>query len=102
MTVRELSLRMSTRELSRWEKYQRTVGFPTHRLQLQLALVALVVARTMGGASEASLDEFVVKLTPDPEPKQDAVQNESVAAEAFAGIGGRRVRVLGQRRKRKG
>ncbi len=101
MTVRELSVRMSSREFSRWEKYQRTVGLPSRRTHLQLALVCLVVAQAMGGASDYTLEDFLVDLMPKPEAPTNSVASGKIAAEAFAGIGGKNVRVLGLKRKRK-
>lgn len=107
MTVRELTLRMSYRELNRWDRYRRTVGFPSHRTHLQLALIARTIVQVSGisESTGATLEEFLVRFAGSEDeakaaPDKGAVKSGKVAAEAFANLAGGKVRVLGQRRKK--
>ncbi len=98
MTVRQLTLRMSERELGRWRRYAGTRGLPTERLQAQMAVLAYMVSSAFGGNAE-SLTDFMVGRSGPREQKRTTVQD---GAAAFSAMSGRGVRVLGQKRKRKG
>ena len=100
MTVRELTLRMGERELARWQRYAVQRGFPSQRAQLQAALTSLIVARTMGGSSESTLSDFLIQFDAEERKPAPAPTAQDGAA-MFGAMAGRRVRVLGQK-KRKG
>lgn len=98
MTVRELTLRMSTRELSSWRRYERQRRFPHDRLQLQVALLAYMERKD----DSVTFEDFVIgheRATP--------LAAQSAPASALGALAGAGVRVLGQKRnqpyrKRKG
>jgi hypothetical protein len=64
MTEAGLRRAMSERELQRWGQYVQRRMLPWRRMELLLAQIALVVAKTMGGAKDAALDDFLF----DPPP----------------------------------
>ena len=100
MTVRELTLRMGERELARWQRYAVQRGFPSRRAQLQAALTAMIVARSLGGAADVALEDFVIGFERERDERRDDDAGENAAA-AFGALSGRGVRVLGQKRKRR-
>lgn len=90
MTVRELSLRMSSRELAGWRRYVKQRRFPHERLQLQVALLAF-----MNRSDESlGLADFLIghEEPAQPEPV------EGGGAATIGALAGARVRVLGQKR----
>ena len=101
MTVAELGLTMTTRELNGWRRYARQRGLPSVRLQWQMALLTFVVARVAGN-SDAELSQFLVDFDAGRKqsaaPKVETAQQGGAALAAMAGAG---VVRLGQR-KRKG
>lgn len=99
MTVRELSLRMGTRELGRWRKYAVQRGLATDRLQLQMAVLAYMVAAAFGGGEKMQLSDYLVDLSP-AEPAKAATEPEDGVG-AISALSGRGVRVLGQKRKQR-
>lgn len=98
MTVRDLSLRMGSRELGRWRRYAVQRGFTTDRLQLQMAVLAYMVAAAFGGGEKMKLSDYVVDLSPDEPVK---ATEPADAAGVISAMSGRGVRVLGQKRKAK-
>lgn len=97
MTVRELTLRMSTRELAAWRRYVRQRRLPQERLQLQVALLAYMNRKD----ETLTFGDFVIGH------EEEQAQTETVSAGVVAPLAGARVRVLGQKRnqpfkKRKG
>lgn len=50
---------MPESELRGWQRYAVRRRLPTRRLELYLAQIALVIARTMGNAQEATLADFL-------------------------------------------
>ena len=64
MTAAGLSGSMTERELWQWQRYAARRMLPQRRIEMYLAQIALVVAKCMGGAKDASLADFLF----DPEP----------------------------------
>lgn len=70
---------MTETDFIRWQKYAATRRFPTRRLELYLAQIAMVVAKAMGG-STAKLEDFLIELSPPDEGDGDNLED---AKEAF-------------------
>lgn len=62
-----------------WQRYAARYGLPTRRLQLQLALIALVVAQSMGGSADAKLSDYLF----DPRDESDDGDALAAALETF-------------------
>src|SRR5262249_34982861 len=58
MTKNELSLRMTEGELQGWMRYGVKRSFPTRRVEMYLAQLAMVVARSAG--AEVKLGDFIL------------------------------------------
>lgn len=100
MTVDALGKTMSTRELGRWRAYARQRGLPSVRLQYQLALLALVLARVHGNEGQ-TLADFVLDFDTDrKQATRDAaaVRKADEGAAVLAGLAGAGVYRLGQRK----
>lgn len=65
-------------EFQQWARYAKTYGLPTRRLEIYLANVALLIAKTMGGDRQSTLRDFLF----DP-PEVDPVKQLQAAKEAF-------------------
>lgn len=75
---------MSEGELSRWARYAGRRMLPWRRVELLLAQVALVVARTMGGANEVTLDDFLF----DPPPLDAELDDDGDVVPDVADLAG--------------
>jgi hypothetical protein len=52
--------RMSMHEMLQWQAYARRRLLPSRRVEFYLAQIALLIARTMGGATKATLADFLL------------------------------------------
>lgn len=75
MTEGGLRRSMTEDELQRWGQYVQRRMLPWRRVELLLAQVALVVAKTMGGAKDATLEDFLF----DPPPIDAATDDDGDA-----------------------
>lgn len=64
MTESGVRQSMTERELLRWEMYANRRMLPWRRMELLIAQVSLVVAKSQGGAKNATLEDFLFE--PDP------------------------------------
>lgn len=64
---------MPEREFVRWQRYARRRMLPQRRIELYLAQIALLIARTMGG-SDADLSDFLF----DPKPEAEQIDIEAM------------------------
>jgi hypothetical protein len=71
---------MTEAELNKWGLLARRRGLPWQRIELLLAQLTLIVARTMGGAKNAKVDDFMLK---EPEELPENVTRIDVARKAF-------------------
>lgn len=92
MTVRELSLRMSARELASWRRYVKQRQFPHERLQMQVALLAFM---NRSDESMGLLDFVIGHAAPTSAPVE---VDDGKGAATIGALAGARVRVLGQKR----
>ena len=75
-----LARSMTEAELQRWSVYTRRSGLPFQRLELMLAQVSLLIARTMGGAKDARLKDYMLK---EPEELPENVTRIEDKRKAF-------------------
>ena len=88
---------MPESEFRRWERYTAVRSLPSRRLEIQIAIVALTVARCMGGNTSLTINDFLISA--DSESKRDQTpKDQTTAASAFAGVA--RVRRLGQKKRK--
>lgn len=59
---------MTEREFWQWGQYAGKRMLPTRRVEMYLAQIALVIARTMGNAKDAKLSDFMFDA---PEEESD-------------------------------
>ncbi len=99
MSVAQLRRSMSERELRQWARYRTQRMFPWRRLELQIAMLSLTIARVNGNTG-LSLDDFLF----DPKPEAPKVTAKQAAAifSSLSGTSRSGVHVLGQGRKKKG
>jgi hypothetical protein len=71
---------MTEAELNGWGRLARRRGLPWQRIELLLAQLTLVVAKTMGGAKNVRVDDFMLK---EPEVLPDNVTHIDIARKAF-------------------
>ena len=72
MTEAGLRRAMSERELLRWGQYAQRRMLPWRRVELLLAQIALVTAKAMGAAKDATLEDFLFDPAPiDAERDED-------------------------------
>ncbi len=76
----------------RWAVYRSQNMLPQRRLEYGLAMISLLIARTMGGSKDAGLDDFLFDA--------GRKKKTQTAEDAAMFIGGGRVHHLGQKRKR--
>lgn len=62
---------MPERMLRQYGDYERRRGLPSRRIELHLAQIAMLIAKTMGGAKDATLKDF---LFDPPEESADRLQ----------------------------
>lgn len=86
---------MRVREFESWRKYSRQRGLPSERLQLQVALLAMIVTNLMNENPNTDLSDFVI----GEERPAEEVRSTAGAARVFVGEGGKSVVRLGQKRK---
>lgn len=89
MTEAGLRHAMTEQELRRWGWYAERRMLPMRRIELLLAQIALAVAKAMGGATDATLEDFLF----DPEPiggetdeDGDALPDADDIAAFFGGV----------------
>ena len=78
MPVSKLTGILKESELKRWALYARRYGLPTRRLQVQMAQIALTIAR-VNGNGDATLQDFLN----DPVEPLKPEQNLALAKQAF-------------------
>jgi hypothetical protein len=89
MTEAGLRKAMSARELSRWANRAERYGLPLRRIELLLAQIALVIAKTMGSAKDVTLDDFLFDPPPldaDFDEDGDVVMDAADLAAAFGAV----------------
>lgn len=82
-SVESLTRSMTEAELQRWGLYARRHAFPFRRLELMLAQLSMIVARTMGGAKNAKVDDFMLRAPDYPDDLPDNVTRIELARKAF-------------------
>lgn len=97
-TADELETRMSEREFQLWRRFAARFGMPSRRIELHLAQISLLIARTMGNARNARLKDFLFDPS-DPADEQPTV-TANLGAAVIHSMTSSRVRVLGQGRKK--
>lgn len=60
---------LTEREFRQWDQYAARRMLPTRRLEMYLAQIAFLIARTMGNASEMTMSDFL--FDPPGEPLED-------------------------------
>jgi hypothetical protein len=78
--VDALTRSMPEAELQRWSVYAGRHLLPFRRLEILLAQLAMIVARTMGGAKDAKVADFMLK---EPEDLPGNVTRIETARQAF-------------------
>ncbi len=63
-----LARSMTEAELQRWTVYVHRHSLPYRRIEMLLAQVSMLIARTMGGAKDVSLKDFMLKEPDDALP----------------------------------
>ena len=61
MTTDHMTQSMTEAELNRWARYASTRGLPYKRIEVLLAQVSFLIARTMGGAKDVKVEDFMLK-----------------------------------------
>lgn len=75
-----LSRSMSEAEFQKWGVYASRHLLPFRRLELLLAQLAMILARTMGGAKDAKVSDFMLQ---EPDDLPDNVTRIEAARKAF-------------------
>lgn len=75
-----LAARMTEREFVAWQRYAARRMLPQRRLELYLAQIAMLIAKTMGGHTDATLDDYCFDPA-DSEPAQ-ALDDDELVDEA--------------------
>jgi hypothetical protein len=68
-----LSKSMTAAELDGWAKYASRIPLPHKRMEIMLAQLSLLIARTMGGAKNVSVKDFMLAL-PDVDIPDNVVR----------------------------
>jgi hypothetical protein len=79
-TVDSMLRSMPESELQGWAKYARVYGFPQRRIELMLAQLANLIARTMGGVKDSKVTDFMLKEPEDEEMPANVTRLETVRA----------------------
>lgn len=82
MTAEGLERSMTEAELNRWARYLSRHPMPQRRIELMLAQVCALIARTMGGSKNAKVADFLLQ-----EPEEELPPNVTrleIARQAFA------------------
>lgn len=77
MPVGMMSRVMSEAELEQWARYASRRLLPTKRIEILLAQVSRFIAMTMGGATDASIADFMIQ--PRIEEPEVVVTDEDLA-----------------------
>ena len=74
MTAEHMTQSMTEAEFNRWARYAYTHALPYKRIEMLLAQVSLLIARTMGGSKDAKLNDFMLQVRREeaPEVRPDA------------------------------
>lgn len=86
-------------EFQRWQRYAAERGLPSRRLELQTAIVALTVARAMGGNTSMQVSDFLIHTEAASNKRDQTPDKDRSAVSVFAGVAG--VRRLGQKKRNK-
>jgi hypothetical protein len=88
--VEELLARISSRELTAWEAYERVTGpIGAERADRHAALVAAVIANAMSDKGGYTIDDFLPQWDPDaPKPEQSPQDMVRAVREANRALGG--------------
>jgi hypothetical protein len=78
----QLADSMSEREFRAWARHGARWGLPARRIELQLAQIAWLIAKTMGGATDVDLRDFL--FDPDDTRELSPEEKAAVAKQAFA------------------
>lgn len=80
MPAAALARTLTEREFREWNQYAARRMLPTRRLEMYLAQIAFLIARTMGNASEMTMTDFLF----DPVSSEDvAVDDVDAMRQAF-------------------
>ena len=82
-TAGDLSRSLTEAEFQRWLTYANTFGLPLRRLELMLAQLTAVVARSFGGAKSIEVRDFMLRDAPIAEDMPDNVTRMEAARAAF-------------------
>jgi hypothetical protein len=75
-----LASTMTEREFRAWGRYAERWGLPARRIEMYLAQIAWVVARTMGGAQEVALRDFLFEPQEPPTEEEEEVEDSAEEA----------------------
>lgn len=81
-SVESLTRSMTEAELQQWALYAQKRSLPFARLELLLAQLSMIVARTMGGAKNAKVEDFMLREIEDAELPSNVTRIEA-ARKAF-------------------
>lgn len=79
-TADGLARSMTEAELQRWSVYAGRHALPFRRLEILLAQLSMIVARSMGGVKDAKVADFMLQ---EPDDLPDNVTRIDVARKAF-------------------
>jgi len=71
---------MTEAELLQWGRLAGRRGLPLQRIELLLAQLSMLIAKTMGGAKNVRVDDFMLK---EPEVLPENVTHIDIARKAF-------------------
>ena len=83
MPAGALARAMPEREFNDWQRYAARRMLPQRRIEMYLAQIAMLIAKTNGGAAGKGLDDFMLDPPPD-EP--DEPDDDLAAAVEFFGF----------------
>jgi hypothetical protein len=66
-----LARSMTESDFRRWQAYAAKRMLPTRRLEVYMAQIAYLIARTMGNSSDAKLTDFLFDAPKAEDPEQD-------------------------------
>lgn len=76
-----LSKTMTEAEFGEWQRYAGRRMLPMRRIEMYLAQIAMLIAKTMGGSKSSDLTDFMFEPSDDDEPDDPAA-----AAREFFGF----------------
>jgi hypothetical protein len=83
MPAGALARAMPEREFNDWQRYAARRMLPQRRIEMYLAQIAMLIAKTNGGASGKGLDDFMLDPPPDD---PDEPEDDLAAAVEFFGF----------------